>query len=225
MKKNRKLWLNLIVGCFLFSPLRAVDYPVYSLGIQGGYVNSGIAAGMQARLLFRYSLEAYLPGFQIDVSYHHGFYEALEDSEVIHSAADDTIFSTRIFNAYPAVSGTFHLQPFGEKLILYFGGGGQCSFLFANRKIEERYWDDVAEKYQEREIGKTELLSQVKFGYHLLGGLRFLLGQFGTVDVEVRRNFINLSADDWEPGYGRSRWGKKSWDDLTVSAGLTVFIF
>lgn len=225
MRNFNLIWVS-IISCIVFvSPLLAVDYPVYSLGINGGYINSGIADGIEARLFFRYSLEAYIPGFQIDVGYGHGFFQALEDSEIVHTTKDDTTFKTTVSNAYPAISGAFHLRPFGEKFIVYFGGGGQFHFVSAHRKIEERYWDDVAEDYQDREISDTKLLSQVKFGYHLMGGFRFLLGKFGTVDVEVRRNFIDISSDDWEIGFGKVRWGKKNWESLTVSAGLTVFIF
>ncbi len=227
MRKLNLLIVVLILANILLSPrfLQAVEYPIISLGLNGGYAKSELAEGIDSRIFLRYSLEAYIPGFQIDVSYGQTFFGAIEDTTITNIAQDDTTFKTRINNIYPAVSGTFHFKPFGEKLIVYFGGGAQFHFLSANRTLKEKYWDNVGEKFQEREISSRELLNQVKFGYHYLGGLRLLLGKFGTLDVEVRQNIINLTEDDWEEGYGRNRWGKESWDQFSVNAGLTIFIF
>jgi len=233
MKASQLLEKSIIILCLVLvtSSAFAVDYPIYSVGINAGYAKSELFRGVDSRIFLRYSLEAYIPGFQIDVSYGDGYYEALEDSvQMWPYAPGDSItqklmYKTSVRNRFPAITGAFHIQPFGGSMIFYFGGGVQFHFIGVTRKVKERYWDDIGEKYQEREVSETNLLDQVKFGYHWLGGIRFFLGKFGTFDVEIRQTFLDVTEDDWEDGVGKDRWGNKSWKDLSVNAGLTIFIF
>jgi hypothetical protein len=207
------------------SSLFAVEYPIISVGINGGWGQNELTKGTFGRIFLRYSLEAYIPGFQVEVGYAGSYYNVLSDSMTKNPENEERRIKTRIYNNYPALTGTFHLRPFGESTIIYFGGGAQIHFLSADRKTKDRYWDDEAEKYQEIEVAKATLLDQTKFGYHFLGGLRFVLGGFGTVDLEVRQTFLDISATDWDDKEASTLWGEKSWNNLSVNLGLTIYIF
>jgi len=228
-----KITVILLITLFSFltmSSASAVEYPIYSIGFHGGYAKSGIANGFNGRAFFRYSLEAYIPGFQIDVSYNQDFYQLLEDSVRMwpdapsDSTTEKIMYQTGLRNIFPEVSGSFHLK-LGSGLYLYAGGGGQFHFLSVKRKEKERYWDDIGKKYQERDIADKEYLNQVKFGFHWFAGARFALGSFGTFDVEVRQNYFTVSPDDWENAEAKKKWGDADWNTLTVSAGVTIYIF
>jgi len=219
-----KITVILLITLFSFltmSSASAVEYPIYSIGFHGGYAKSGIANGFNGRAFFFFFLEAYIPGFQIDVSYNQDFYQLLEDSVRMwpdapsDSTTEKIMYQTGLRNIFPAVSGSFHLK-LGSGLYLYAGGGGQFHFLSVKRKEKERYWDDIGKKYQERDIADKEYLNQVKFGFHWFAGARFALGSFGTFDVEV---------DDWENAEAKKKWGDADWNTLTVSAGVTIYIF
>jgi len=228
--KRFLILLSLIMTVIVFSNasgLLAVEYPIISVGINGGWGQNELTKGTFGRLFLRYSLEAYIPGFQIEVGYAGSYYNVLKDSTKMNPepGTERRKIKTRIYNSYPALTGTFHLQPFGESTIIYFGGGAQLHLVSADRKTTDRYWDEEAEKYQETEVDKTTLLDQTKFGYHLLGGVRFTLGGFGTFDVEVRQTFLEVPSDDWDELEASKNWGDKSWNDLSVNAGLTIYIF
>jgi len=221
---------SITITILIFSNTRslfAIDYPIISFGINGGWGQNELTKGTFGRLFLRYSLEAYLPGFQIEAGYAGSYYNVLRDSVIINPepGTERRRIKTRIYNNYPALTGTFHLQPFGESTIIYFGGGAQIHLVSAEKKTTDRYWDEVAEKYQQQEIDKVTLLDQTKFGYHLLGGLRLALGGFGTLDLEVRQTFLDVSADDWEDEEASELWGEKSWNNLSVNLGLTIYIF
>lgn len=205
----------------------AVEYPIISIGVSGGWGQNELAKGAFGRAFLRYSLEAYIPGFQIEVGYSPSFYKVLSDSVIFKpdNIVEERTIKTRIYDNYPAISGTFHLRPFGESTIIYFGGGAQIHFLSSDRKTTDRYWDAEVDKYQEMEVAKVTLLNQTKFGYHFLGGLRFVLGGFGTLDLEVRQTFLEVSPDDWDDLESSQLWGEKSWNNLSVNLGITVYIF
>lgn len=205
----------------------AVEYPIISIGFNGGWGQSELTKGAFGRAFLRYSLEAYIPGFHLEVGYAGSFFNVLDDSVIFNPdpIVDKRMIKTQIYDRYPAISGTFHLRPFGESTLIYFGGGAQLHFLSSDRKTTDRYWDEEAEKYQETEIDQVNLLDQLKFGYHLLGGLRFALGGFGTVDLEVRKTFLDVTAEDWDDQEASKSWGGKSWSNLSVNVGLTVYIF
>jgi hypothetical protein len=227
--KKRSIFLFIIL-VFLFSSLTtllAVEYPIISLGLNGGWGQSELTKGAFGRIFLRYSLEAYVPGFQVEASYARGFYNSLKDTVILNPdlIVDERTIETKIYDNYPAIAGTFHLRPFGESTIIYFGGGAQIHFLASDKKTTDRYWDEIAEKYQETELDKVSLLNQTKFGYHLLGGLSFTLGGFGAIDLEVRQTFLNVAADDWDDNEARKLWGEKSWNNFSVNVGLTVYIF
>ena len=209
------------------APLVAIDYPVISIGVNAGVGQNELARGALGRAFLRYSLEAYIPGFQVEVGYAASFYNPMKDSVILNPdpATERRTIQDRIRDNFPTITGSFNLKPFGEMTTVYFGGGAQIHFLSANRKTIDRYWDEEAEKYQETEIDKVSLLNQSKIGYHLLGGLRFALGNFGTLDVEVRQTFLKVSANDWDDKQSQRLWGEKKWNNLSVSAGVTIFIF
>lgn len=221
------LFITSLLDISIPSKIFAVEYPIISIGINGGWGQSELTKGIFGRAFLRYSIEAYIPGFQIEVGYAGSFYSVLNDSAIVNPdpVVERRTIRTRIYDNYPAISGTFHLRPFGESILFYFGGGGQIHFLSSDRKTTDRYWDEEAEKYQETEIDKITLLDQIKFGYHFLGGLRLVLGGFGTADLEVRKTFLNVSADDWDDKAASELWGGKSWNNLSVNVGLSIFIF
>lgn len=205
----------------------AVDYPVISIGVNGGYGQSELTKGFVARAFLRYSLEAYVPGLHIDASFAPSFYDVLDKTEILNPdpQSERRIIETCTRDFYPAVTGAFHLHPFGEMTTFYFGGGAQLHFLSVYRKTTDRYWDPVAEKYQETEMKRITILDQIKPGYHLIGGLRFALGKFGTFDFEVRQTFLEVNANDWDGSEARASWGEKRWNNLSVNLGMTIFIF
>lgn len=219
--------LTLLLFSISSASLFAVDYPIIAIGFNGGLGQNELAKGALGRAFLRYSLEAYLPGFQIDIGYAASFYAPLKDSVIVNPdpTTERRTIQDRIRDHFPAISGAFHFKPFGAMTTVYVGGGAQLHFLSANRKTTDRYWDAEAEKYQEMEIDKVSLLSQTKIGYHLLGGLRFSVGNFGTLDVEARQTFLTVAPSDWDDSQSKKSWGQKSWNNFSVSAGLTVFIF
>lgn len=213
---------------FSFVPaLFAVEYPIISIGFNGGWGQNELAKGIFGRAFLRYSLEAYIPGFHVEVGYTGSFYNSLKEVVITNPdpIVDERTIKTKIYDHHPTISGTVHLRPFGESTTIYLGGGGQAHFLSSDKKTIDRYWDEVAEQYQENEEDKVNLLSQVKFGYHFMGGLRFALGKFGTVDLEVRQTFLDVVADDWDDVEARNLWGEKSWNNLSVNLGMTIYIF
>jgi len=226
----KPLLIFLLITMLLLNtvPLLAVEYPVFSIGMNMGSAHSDLITGWSGRAFLRYSLEAYIPGFQIDAGFVADFYPSLFDSldiRVIPGERDKRMINVELSEFYPAISGTFHLHPFGEFTTVYFGGGMQLHFLSSHRVVKENYWDPVAEKYQEIETEKAELLSQIRPGYHLLGGLRFALGKWGTIDLEARQTFLEVPEDAWEEAGARETWGKESWNNLSLNFGLTIYIF
>jgi len=227
---RRVIIFSFLIAILLLSfvtELFAIEYPIISIGLNGGWGLSELAKGAFGRVFLRYSLEAYLPGFQVEVGYAGSYYNNLKEIVIPNPdpIVDKRTIKTKIYDNYPTVGGTIHLRPFGESTIIYFGGGGQIHFLASDKKTIDRYWDEVAEQYQEIEEDKVNLLSQVKFGFHFLGGLRFALGKFGTVDLEVRQTFLDVAADDWDEEEAGKLWGEKSWNNFSVNVGLTVYLF
>lgn len=231
MKKIIFIFSILLAFSFVFSPsqhtLYAVEYPIISIGFNGGYGQSDLANGGFGRAFFRYSLEAYVPGFQIEFGYGTSFYQALDDTVILNPdpETESLTIKTGVGNHYPMISGTFHFRPFGGGTTLYFGGGAQFHFLSVRQKSTERYWDPVAEKYQERDLDEISLLDKTAFGYHFLGGMRFALGKFGSFDLEVRQVMLDVTQEDWNNQQAQLTWGEKNWDNFSVNAGLTIYIF
>lgn len=227
---RRVIIISFLIAILLFSfssTLFAVEYPIISIGFNGGWGQNELAKGVFGRAFLRYSLEAYIPGFHVEVGYAGSYYNNLKEIVIPDpdTIVDERTIKTKIYDNYPTVSGTIHLRPFGESTIIYFGGGVQIHFLSSDKKSIDRYWDEVAKQYQETEEDKVNLLNQVKFGYHLIGGLRFALGKFGTVDLEVRQTFLDVAADDWDDVEASKLWGEKSWNNFSVNLGLTVYVF
>lgn len=215
--------MMLMRSSFIFG----VEYPIISIGVNAGLGQNEFVKGAFGRAFLRYSLEAYIPGFQIEAGFATSFYGTLKDSVQLNPdpATERRTIQDRIYNSFPTLTGTFHLRPFGKQTTIYFGGGAQIHFLSAHRKTTDRYWDAEADKYQETEIDDIVLLDQTTIGYHALGGLRFALGNFGTLDIEARQTFLNVAAEDWFDDQSKKLWGEKNWNNFSVSAGLTVYIF
>ncbi len=228
MKRVRRSWVIAIVGFWwIASKGFAVEYPIIGVGIYGGWAQNELTRGGSGKIFLRYSLEAFVPGFNVEVGYATSFYSSLADSVIFDPdpVVEKRTIKTRIADRYPMVAGVFHLRPFGENTVIFVGGGVQLHQLGCQRKTTDRYWDEMAQKYQELEVAERTLMDAMKFGYQLLAGFRFVLGGFGSLDLEMRKSFLNVSADDWQDVVASRRWGDKSWSSLNINLGLTIYIF
>jgi len=224
-----KFKLVFMIAFFIFlltNYALAVEYPIISIGLNGGWGQNELKDGYFARGFLRYSLEAYIPGFQIDVSYCHSGFNELEKEEEKDPDPETSLRTTEVNmrDNCAAISGTFHLRPFEEMTVFYFGGGVNFNFIRVDKKKRDKYWDPVGEKYQELETESYDLYNQNLPGFHVLGGFRFLLGKFGSLDIEARQTFLTIEKDDWELE-ARDKYGDKSWNNLSVNLGLTIFVF
>jgi len=225
-----KFSIYILVASFLvmygLSPVYAqgVQYPIVFWGINAGYGQNELKSGVALRSFLRYSLEAYVPGFQLEVSYGRIFFGNLAKKEVPINSTDKEIKETGIGNDYAALSGSFHMRPFGGGVIVYIGGGGNINFLRAKTKVKERYWDDVVNDFHEIDKGTIELFNQMVTGYHVMAGIRFLLGNIGTFDVELRKFFLKTDLNDWLEE-AQEEYGDKNWGEISFNAGLTVNIW
>lgn len=221
-------WILIMAGLWgITSSCLAVEYPIIGIGVCGGWAQNELTRGGSAKIFLRYSLEAYVPGFNVEIGYGASFYSPLSDSVIFQPdpVVERRRINTHIFDRYPMITGTFQLRLFGENTFIFWGGGAQLHWLRSEQKTTDRYWDDIAEKYQEIEIAKRPLLDAMRFGYHFLGGVRFGLGGFGSLDLEVRKTFLNVNRDVWDEPAASRRWGDKKWSSLNINLGLTVYIF
>lgn len=229
MKKITTWMLAFGVGWSLIisSPIFAVDYPIVSLGGNAGWGQSGLASGLLVRGFCRYSVEAYFPGLQFEASFAAHFYRPLATVEQMNPdpQTERRIVETMARDMYPALTALLQFQPFGEMTTVYAGGGVQWHFLSVADRTTERYWDEVAQKYQEIETRRTNVLDAAKPGYHLMGGLRVGLSNFGSLDLELRQTFVQVSANDWLSSDARTRWAGKRWDNFSLNIGMTIYIF
>ncbi len=217
----------IVLVIFVFSvPAIAVDYPIISMGVNGGWGENDLSDGFFMRGFLRYSLEAYIPGFQIEAGFAPSFFGALDKEDEKNPDPETELRTTemKIRDSYATLSGAFHVSSFGSMTVLYFGGGVNFNFIKAKRTVTDKYWDPIGEEYQEKEIDSSELLILNQPGFHALGGIRFLLGTFGSFDIEARQTFVNVDKNEWEADV-RDQYGNKSWDTVTVNLGLTLFIF
>ncbi len=226
--KQRLTWMIAVMGIWcMVSPGFAVEYPIIGVGVYGGWAQNELIQGGSGKIFLRYSLEAYVPGFNVELSYATSFYTPLSDSVIFHPdpVVEKRTIHTRIFDRYPAVAGMVQLRPFGKSSVLFLGGGAQLHWLRSNRKTTDRYWDEVAQKYQQLDVAERSLMNTMKFGYHVLAGARFELGGFGSLDFEVRKTFLNVGADDWDDPSASTQWGNKSWSSLNINFGMTIYLF
>ena len=207
-------------------PALAVDYPIISMGVNGGWGENELRDGFFMRGFLRYSLEAYIPGFQVEAGFAPSFFGALDKEEEKNPDPETELRTTemKIRDSYATLSGAFHVNPFSSLAVLYFGGGVNFNFIKVKRTVTDKYWDPIGEEYQEEEIDSSDLLTVNQPGFHALGGVRFLLGKFGSFDIEARQTFVNVDKNDWEIDV-RDKYGDKSWNTLTINLGLTIFIF
>ncbi|MDZ7263098.1 MAG: hypothetical protein ONB16_00845 [candidate division KSB1 bacterium] len=214
-------------GSKAIGPIYAVDYPIVSLGGSAGWGQSSLANGLVLKGFCRYSVEAYFPGLHFEGSVVAHFNRPLDRSEQLNPdpQTERRIIETTARDIYPALSAIMQFQPFGEMTTVFAGGGVQWHFLSAAERTTDRYWDDVAQKYQETETRRVEILQAGKPGYHLMGGLRVGLSDFGSVDLELRQTFFQVAADDWLSNAARAKWGSKSWQNFSLNVGLTIHIF
>lgn len=228
--KKIALWM-LIVGvlwnCHTSSPIYAVDYPIVALGGSAGWGQSGLGSGLQVKGFCRYSVEAYFPGLHFEASMAAHFYRPLD--KIVQPNPDPQterrIVETVARDLYPALSAILQFRPFGELTTVFAGGGVQWHFLSVADRTTERYWDDVAQKYQETETKRVLVLDTGKPGYHVLGGLRFGLSTFGSLDLELKQTFVQVATDDWLSNAAQTKWSGKRWHNFSLNVGMTIYIF
>lgn len=228
MKRVRRSWVIVFVGFWwIASKGFTIEYPIIGVGIYGGWAQNELTCGGSGKIFLRYSLEAYVPGFNVEVGYVASFYSPLTDSVIFNPdpVVEKRTINTRVADRNPMLAGVFQLRPLGENTMIVFGAGVQLHQLSCQRKTTDRYWDEIAQKYQDLEVAERTLMDALKFGYQLLAGFRFGLGGFGSLDLEMRKTFLNVSADDWQDVAASRRWGHKSWSTLNINLGLTIYIF
>ena len=193
MKFNLLKILALLIFVFSVQAF-AVDYPIISIGVNGGWGENELKDGLFMRGFVRYSLEAYIPGLQIEAGFSPSFFNALEKEEEKNPDEETELRTTelKMRDSYALVSGAFHIRPFGEMTVLYIGGGFNFNFINVKKTVTDKYWDPEGEKYQEEEIDSSDLLNVNVPGFHVIAGVRILLGKFGSLDIEARQTFLNV---------------------------------
>lgn len=214
-----------IVALFLTQNVKAIEYPIMFLGGNVGYGQNDLKSGLAIKGAFRYSLEAYIPGLQIETSYSTTLFQALQDTTIKLDNDDENIYQTKIGDHQIGLSALLNLHPFGKSSAVFIGGGGNINFIKADSSWTEKYWDPVAEDFQELKHDPVNLLQEAVPGFHVFGGLRFALGKFGTFDIEVRKTFLNVDESAWKVDRFRKQYGEKKWDSLNFNVGMTFFIF
>jgi len=205
--------------------VQAIEYPIAFLSAQAGYGQNDLKSALAIKAAFRYSFEAYIPGLQIECGYSTLLFGELEDRTEKVKKDEENIYKTTIQDHQVGLSGLLQLRPFGKTTIIFIGGGGNINFLSCDSTWTEKYWDDVAEDYQELKHDPDNLYREIVPGYHVLGGLRFLLGKWGSLDFEVNQTYLNTESTEWKTKWAEEKYGNKKWDSLRVSVGLTINIF
>ena len=81
---------------------------------------------------FRYSLEGYIPGLQLEGTYTTQLTPALDKETIPVSNGDENIYQNKIRMHQVGLSGILQARPFGRQTILFVGGGGNFNFLRAD---------------------------------------------------------------------------------------------
>lgn len=225
--KRLKFFLYMGILFSQVSPIQAQEYPIIFLGANLGYGWNEMKPALAIKGFLRYSVEAYIPGLQIEGSYSTNLFKMLNKEE--YKYEEDDIKGTKtselkIHDHQIGVSASFHLRPFGKAGILYLGGGGNVNFLSADSTLTDKYWDDVAEKEQEKKEEPVELFRQVVLGYHVLGGLRFVV-KGGTIDIEVRKAFLTIDPENWNTEGSKKEYGEKRWGAWSINLGFTFNVW
>lgn len=228
--RDSKIWaiMGIVICSFLClsSSASAQGYHLYSLGANIGYSQNELRSALAIKGFLRYSLDAYIPGFQIETSYSTNLFKTLEEDSVFNPDKKEwTIHQAQMHDHQIALSGCFHIKPFRGRVVIYFGGGGNLNFLKVDSSTTVKYWDPEIEDFQELKEGPVDLFKRAVFGYHLIGGLRFLTEKFGSLDIEIREVFLPTGPQDWKTQGARKKYGEKSWDNLSVNLGLTINIW
>ncbi|MBN1155258.1 hypothetical protein JXB12_10105 [candidate division KSB1 bacterium] len=225
----KKIWATFVISLLFMVPSRseAIEYPIISAAIHGGWGQNQLESGFFLNGFMRYSVEAYVPGLHFDVGFSPSFYNSLKDEEIKNPDPNTELrtITMNMRNHIAYLGSSIHIKPFTKFASIYVGGGLDISFINVSESVTDKYWDPVANEYQEEEVSKTDLLSEIVPGVHLLGGLRFFIGNFGTLDLEVRQTYSNVDAEKWMNEESREAYGDKSWNNFIVNMGLSVFIF
>lgn len=224
MRKKILLYLILSLGLQLY-PVRAVEYPIIFLGANTGYTRNELTSALAIRGMFRYSFEAYIPGFQIECSYATQLFKTLADTTIRVNREEEKIYETKISDHQLAISGLLQLRPFGKSPVLYLGGGGNLSYLSCDSTWKEKYWDPEIDDFQELKHDPVNLLRTFTPGYHYFGGIRFLFGDIGSLDFEVRQVMLPVAESEWKFERFAARYGAKKWDNLSFTLGITINIY
>ena len=226
MSKNKifvKICLFLLI--FMNAITYSVEYPIAFLNIGAGLGHNELATGLAIKGAFRYSFEAYIPGFQMELSYGTNLYQSLWDSTVQVKQDEKNIYQTKISDHQLGLSGLLQLKPFGKETVIFLGGGGNLNYIRCDSTWKEEYWDPEISDFQTLEHNAGNLLQKILPGYHYFGGIRYFFWDIGSIDIEVRKSFLNVGASDWEYGWAARKYGKKKWDNLSITVGLTINIF
>jgi len=228
--RDSKIWavIGIVICLLLYLPSSAPaqGYHLYFLGANVGWSQNELKSALGIRGFLRYSLEAYIPGFQMETSYSTSLFKPLEEDSVFNPDKKEwTIHQLQMHDHQIALSGCFHIKPGGGGVVVYFGGGGNLNFLKVDSSTTVKYWDPEIEDFRELKKEPVDLFKKTVFGYHLIGGLRFLAGNFGSLDIEVRKVFLPTGPEDWKTQGVREKYGEKSWDNLSVNVGFTINIW
>jgi len=224
--RSVKIFLFVLLSIIPLS-LFAVEYPIVSAGIQGGWGQNELEDGFFINGFMRYLVAAYFPGLHLDAGFSPSFFNSLKEREIKNPdpQTDTRTISMNMRNHIAYIGSSLHIKPFTKFASIYIGGGVDLNFINVNESVKDKYWDPVAGEYQEEEVSKDDILNKVIPGFHAMGGIRFLLGDFGTLDFEARQTFVNVNDDEWKSEDALEEYGGKSWNNFGVNIGISIFIF
>ncbi len=224
---GKKILVNFCLIFLLFSVTisYSVEYPIAFLNIGVGLGHNELSTGLAAKGAFRYSFEAYIPGFQMEFSYAMNIYQSLWDSTVQVKRDEKSTYQTRISDHQLGLSGLLQLKPFGKETVIFVGGGGNINYIRCDSTWQEEYWDPEIGDFQKLDHNAGNLLFKFLPGYHVFGGIRYQFWDIGSIDIEVRKSFLAVTASDWEYAWAARKYGQKKWDTLMITVGLTINIY
>lgn len=221
----KKVILVLMILFVLLPTAQAVEYPIMFLSGNVGYGQNDLASGLAIKGAFRYSLEGYFPGLQLEASYATVLTPPIEEETEKLNKEEENIFKTELQQHQVALTGLLQLRPFGKGMILFVGGGGNFNFLKCDSTWTEKYWDPEIDDFQELPHDPENLFQKTVPGYHAVAGLRWLLGGIGSLDIEARQTFLNIPEGEWKFDWAEKKYGEKKWDNFSINVGLTIHIF
>lgn len=224
-----KMMFRAVIVFLLMIPCagNAIDYPIISAGIQGGWGQNELESAFFINGFMRYSVEAYFPGLHFEAGFSPSFFNSLSKEEINNPdpVTELRTIMVKMRDHVAYIGSSMHIKPFTKFASLYIGGGVDINFIKVNESVTDKYWDSVANKYQEEQVSDKDILNEILPGFHVCGGLRFLIGKFGTLDLEVRQTFVDVGEENWTNDEFRELYSDKSWNNFGVNIGMSVFIF